>query len=113
MTVENVAPELYVNALTPDNPRTLDDIAVHVDTFDADSDPLNVTYTWKRNGTAVPSVTGAVFPASETTRGDVIIVTITANDGTLATAVDASTTIEARRPCSAPMRRPASTSATP
>jgi hypothetical protein len=93
VTVENVAPDVYASALSPANPRTLDDIAVDADFFDADSDPLTVTYTWKRNGTVVPSVTGAIFPASETTRGDVILVTITANDGTVSTTVDATTTI--------------------
>jgi hypothetical protein len=94
VTVENVAPDVHVTAMTPGNPRTLDNIEVQADTFDADSDPLTVTYAWKRNGIAVASVTGAVFPASETTRGDVIVVTVTASDGTVATAVDASTTIE-------------------
>jgi hypothetical protein len=94
VTIENAAPSLYVNSILPANPRTLDDITVDVDVFDADIDPLTVTYAWKRNGTDVPSVTGAIFPASETTRGDVIAVTITANDGTVTTSVDASTAIE-------------------
>ena len=94
VTVENSAPDVYVNTLTPSNPRTLDAIVVDADVFDADADPLTVTYAWKRNGTAVPAVTGATFPASETTRGDVIVVTITANDGTIGTSVDASTIIE-------------------
>lgn len=94
VTIENVAPNILVNALTPLNPRTLDDITLDAQTYDADSDPLTVTYAWSRNGTAVPAVTGAVFPASETTRGDVIAVTVTANDGTLSTSVDATTTIE-------------------
>ncbi|HEX6396755.1 MAG TPA: PKD domain-containing protein, partial [Steroidobacteraceae bacterium] len=56
VSVENSAPDVYVNALTPSNPRTLDDIVVDTDVFDADADPLTVTYAWKRNGTAVPSV---------------------------------------------------------
>jgi hypothetical protein len=94
VTVENVAPSILVNALTPQNPRTLDDIVLDAQAYDADTDPLTVTYAWTRNGTAVPAVTGAVFPASETTRGDVIAVTVTANDGTMSTSVDATTTIE-------------------
>ena len=94
VTVENAAPDVAVNSLTPLNPRTLDDLVVDAQIFDADTDPLTVSYTWKRNGTVVPSVTGTVFPASETTRGDVIAVTITANDGTVSASVDATTTIE-------------------
>ena len=33
VTVENVAPDVYVNALTPGNPRTLDNIEVQADTL--------------------------------------------------------------------------------
>ena len=94
VTVENVAPDVYINAFTPDHPRTLDELAVDADTFDADTDPLTVTYSWTRNGTVVPAVTGPTYPASLTTRGDVIAVSVNANDGTVSTSVDASTTIE-------------------
>jgi hypothetical protein len=94
VTVENVAPDVYINAFTPGNPRTLDDLVIDADTYDADTDPLQVTYGWTRNGVAVPEVTGTTYPASLTTRGDVIAVTVTANDGTVSTSVDASTTIE-------------------
>lgn len=94
VSVENGAPYVTINSVLPANPRTRDDLTLDAQTFDPDSDPLTVTYTWKRNGTVVPSVTGAVFPESETTRGDVIAVTIAANDGTVTTSVDATTTIE-------------------
>jgi hypothetical protein len=93
VTVQNFAPAIYL-ALGPDAPRTLVDLVVDADIADGDNDPLTVTYAWTRNGTVVPAVTGKVFPASETTRGDVIAVTVTANDGTDSTSVDASTTIE-------------------
>jgi hypothetical protein len=93
VTVQNFAPEIYL-ALGPNAPRTLVDLFVDADIVDGDNDPLTVTYAWTRNGTAVPAVTGKVFPASETTRGDVIAVIVTANDGTVSTSVDASTTIE-------------------
>ena len=94
VTVENVAPSIYINAFTPDHPRTLDDLVVDADVFDADTDPLTVNYNWTRNGLGVPAVTGSTYPASLTTRGDVIAVSVVANDGTVATSVDASTTIE-------------------
>ena len=94
VTVENYAPDLYVSSLTPDNPRTLDDLTVNVDFYDPDADPLTIVYSWRRNGTAEPSVTGAVYPASLTTRGDVIAVTVSASDGIETRAVDATTTIE-------------------
>jgi hypothetical protein len=94
VTVENMAPDVYINAFTPDHPRTLDDLVIDADTYDADSDPVTVTYNWSRNGLAIPAVTGATYPASLTTRGDVIAVSVVVNDGTVSTSVDASTTIE-------------------
>jgi hypothetical protein len=94
VTVANSAPALYVNSILPANPRTLDDVTVDVDVADDDQDPVTLSYVWTRNGTAVAQVTGAVYPASLTTRGDVIAVTITGDDGTVASSVDATTAIE-------------------
>lgn len=94
ITVANFAPQVLAVQLTPDAPRTLDDLVVSAATEDPDGDPITVTYTWQRNGVVQPSVTGSTYPASLTTRDDVIVATVTANDGTVSTAVDASVSIE-------------------
>jgi len=91
--VENFAPQVMALQLSPDAPRTLDDLVLNAATEDPDGDPLTVTYTWRRNGVVVPSVTGATYPASLTTRDDVIVATVTASDGTDSTAVDATVSI--------------------
>ncbi|HEY6123777.1 MAG TPA: PKD domain-containing protein, partial [Steroidobacteraceae bacterium] len=91
--VENFAPQVMGVQLTPDAPRTLDDLLLNAATEDPDGDPITITYTWRRNGVVVPSVTGTTYPASLTTRDDVIVATVTASDGTDSVAVDATVSI--------------------
>jgi hypothetical protein len=94
VAVRNQAPMVDILGLTPFNPRTDDDLEVEAQAFDADGDPVTLSYTWTRNGVAVPGITGTSFPASLTTRDDIIEVTIAANDGTDVTLAPASVTIQ-------------------
>jgi hypothetical protein len=91
--VRNYAPALTVT-LTPDSPRTLDDIAAVVDVYDADADQVEVKYTWKRNGVLVPDLTAKTFPNARQQKGDVIEFAVEAKDGIEISTSVASVTIQ-------------------
>lgn len=91
--VRNYAPYVGPVALAPNGPRTTDDIVVDAYLVDPDDDPLTTTYEWHRNGAIVSSQTGATFPASLTTKNDVILARITVSDGFETTVGEATTTI--------------------
>jgi hypothetical protein len=91
--VRNFAPYVGPVTLSPNAPRTADDIVVDAQQFDADNDALTATYQWDRNGTLVGSQTSATFPANLTTKNDVIKVRITVSDGFESSVAEASTTI--------------------
>jgi hypothetical protein len=93
VTIENSAPNLYSSGITPDAPRTADTLSIEVDAQDGDNDPVTVAYVWRRNGVVVPSATGNSYPASLTTRGDVIALAVTASDGTASSSLDFSVAI--------------------
>ena len=90
--VRNVAPTVSVS-IPPAAPVTTDALTAAVDARDADADALTLTYVWKRNGATVAGATTGVLPASETVRGDVLTVVVTASDGTLTGSGQASATI--------------------
>src|SRR6266853_4056582 len=90
--VQNYAPTVAAVSL-PTAPRRNDQITVSASVSDPDSDPLAITYLWKRNGTVVPSAIGAAYPLGNQVKGDVIAVTITASDGELSATGSAGTTI--------------------
>jgi hypothetical protein len=91
--VENRVPQLGFALLSPRSPRTSDAITVAVTPSDADGEPLQVSYEWQRNGQVVAGQTSATFPASLTTKNDVIYVRVLASDGEAVAASFASTTI--------------------
>jgi hypothetical protein len=90
--VKNFAPWAWAT-LSPNTPQTNDQLTVTADVGDPDQDSISTRYEWKRNGVLVPSQTAASYPASLTTKNDVITVQVIASDGTLEASVDASTTI--------------------
>ena len=93
VTIRNFAPNVSPVLLTPNGPRTLDDIVVEAYRNDYDDDAMTATYEWLRNGVVVSSQTSATFPASLTTKNDVIVARVTVNDGFESTVAEASTTI--------------------
>lgn len=94
VTVQNFAPTINDAAITPDGPRTADNLELASTVDDADVDPLTLTYAWRRNGVLVPSITGSTYPASLTTRDDEIVGTLAVSDGTDTTSIDVSTVIQ-------------------
>jgi len=91
--IKNVAPYIVGTSITPLQAYTVDNITVASSAFDADSDPLTTRYEWRRNGTLVSGQTTDTFPASLTTKNDVIVARIILSDGTVETSTDISTTI--------------------
>ncbi len=91
--VQNYAPVITGVTLSPTAPKRNDPISVTASIADPDSDTLTITYTWTRNGTAVPTATGSSYPLGNQVKGDVLAVNITASDGQLSTSASATTVI--------------------
>jgi PKD domain/FG-GAP-like repeat len=105
--VQNFAPVISTIALSNPSPKRNDAISVLVTSYDADSDPLTLSYVWKRNGTVVPTATTAAYPTGNQVKNDVISVTVTVSDGiatgtasTNATIADTSPTLAGTAPTS-------------
>lgn len=82
ITVANTAPISTAVSLSPSGPRTDDVITATPTATDADGDPLTWTYAWIRNGTALGATGSTLNGATWFSRGDVIDVTATPDDGT-------------------------------
>jgi len=93
VNVRNYAPYVYSVTLSPNAPRTADDLLFNAYQGDPDNDALTTTYEWRRNGTLITSQTSATFPASLTTKNDVIVARISVSDGFETTTAEATTTI--------------------
>ncbi|MCM2332971.1 MAG: FG-GAP-like repeat-containing protein, partial [Anaeromyxobacteraceae bacterium] len=91
--VRNQPPSVQGLAITPAQPRTADDLGVSATVTDPEGDPFTLTYAWSLNGAEVPGQAGASFPATLTTRGDVVSVAVTASDATGSGSATASTVI--------------------
>jgi hypothetical protein len=93
VNVRNFAPDVANVAITPTAAYTTDTLSIAAQVEDPDNDTVTTTYEWLRNGTPIGSETSSTFPASMTTKQDVITARITVDDGLLHTTVEASTTI--------------------
>jgi hypothetical protein len=91
-TVENRAPVVAAVTLSPDAPRTTDAITATATATDGDGDGLTLSYTWTVNGAKVDA-SGAVLGADLTKRGDVVRVSVVADDGAASSAAVASSEI--------------------
>jgi hypothetical protein len=91
--VQNFAPVISSIAMSNPAPKRNDPISVLVTPYDADSDPLTLTYVWKRNGTIVPAATTAAYPPGNQLKNDVISVTVTVSDGTATATASTNATI--------------------
>lgn len=92
--VINFAPQVTTLALTPDVPRTLDDLVASVEVYDADSDPVTVSYAWRRNGVDIPGQETATLPHTAQAKHDAITVVVTATDGFDNSTKESSVVIE-------------------
>jgi len=113
--VQNFAPSISSITLSNPAPKRNDPISVQVTTYDPDSDPLTLSYVWKRNGVVVPAATTAAYPLGNQAKNDVISVTVTVSDGiatanasTNVTIADTPATLTGSAPTSAPYGQPLS-----
>jgi hypothetical protein len=90
----NWAPYVTNVTLTPAAPITTDDLRATATAYDPDGDAVTLSYAWRRNGAVLSGETAATLPASHTTRGDLITVSVTASDGALTATAQASVTIQ-------------------
>ena len=93
VNVKNFVPGILNATITPSAPHTTDTLSLDAQVEDPDNDTLTTTYQWRRNGTLVGSQTSSTFPASLTTKHDVITASITIDDGFGPITVGTSTTI--------------------
>jgi len=86
---ENSPPTAPVVDVTPDNPKTGDDLVSTITTLstDADSDTVTYSYAWYKNDALQGGLTGGTVTSADTSAGEVWRCVVTPNDGT----VDGST----------------------
>lgn len=82
VTIVNDVPTISSCEVEPLLPRTSDNItAAATGWSDTDGDPQQILYHWYRDGLVDPSVSSAVYPASQTARGQEIWVECVPYDG--------------------------------
>ncbi|RYX80740.1 hypothetical protein EON83_27305 [bacterium] len=89
VTVADTAPVVALVTLTPTNPNTSTLLTATPTGEDLDGDPLTYSYVWTKNNNVIAGQTGATLDlsvAGNGDNGDVIAVTVTANDGSLSSA---------------------------
>ncbi|RYX80940.1 hypothetical protein EON83_26385 [bacterium] len=85
VTIANSAPVVTGATITPTNPKSNTVLTTQVGATDADADSPTYTYVWKKNGVVIVGETDSTLDLSQAgngDNGDVITVTVTANDGT-------------------------------
>ena len=98
------SPPVATVTLTPLQPTATQTLVATATTFDADNDPVTLTYVWTDNGTVVQSdtitsLTDALSLSGIAQTGDLIVVTVTPSDGTVSgTPVAAARTVVSPAP---------------
>ena len=105
ITIENSPPSVDSVTITPSAPDTTYDlVATPSGWFDQDTDTERYRYEWTLNSTVDSGETTATFPASKTTKGDLVQVKITPYDSYEDGEPVTSTTIQIQNsPPSAPV----------
>ncbi len=94
VTIGNTAPEVTGITFTPSAPLTNDILTPVVSWADADGDSVSYSFAWTVNGVSTGTTGSTLNGATYFDKGDVVQVTVTANDGTDSSApLSASVTI--------------------
>jgi hypothetical protein len=78
----NSAPEVLVT-VSDNTPISTEAVQASVEFYDADNDPVEISYTWFRNGRRIPELQGPDLLPDQTRRGEVWRVQVVGNDGTV------------------------------
>lgn len=81
VTSVNAPPTIESFSLSPIPLFSRDTAAISIVTDDWDGDTLTLSYEWTINGTAYGDTSTSAIPSSDTTKGDIVEVTVTVNDG--------------------------------
>jgi hypothetical protein len=79
--IVNAAPRVSGATISPAAPFSSDPLSLVATITDADADPLQVSYLWRRNGATIPGETGPILPANGNRPNDVITGVISVSDG--------------------------------
>ena len=94
VTVANTAPVDGSVAISPSSPKAGDALTATPAGFtDADGDALSYHYQWSLNGTDIPGATAATLQNYSAVRGDVVAVSVWADDGNAGYSDTATTTV--------------------
>ncbi len=80
-TVVNALPVVTTAVISPSQPRVTDTFSVAVTSSDADGDPVTYSYQWLEGGLPLAGQTSSTLSGSVVSKGDVVSVRITPNDG--------------------------------
>ncbi len=81
ITISNAAPAVDSLTLSPDPLYTNNDLIVTATTSDPDGDALTMSYEWTVNGSISQTGSSNILSNSVFSKGDVVVVSATANDG--------------------------------
>jgi hypothetical protein len=90
--VQNLPPQLGVS-IDPFSPGVLDALTANAFASDPEGQPVSLSYAWSRNALPIAGATAATLPTGGYVRGDVVAVTVEANDGEVVATQVASVTI--------------------
>jgi hypothetical protein len=82
VTIGNAPPEITSVTLSPSSPQTNDTLSTAVVATDPDGDSVSLSYAWTVAGAAVSPTTSSLSGVSWFDRGESVVVSVTATDGT-------------------------------
>ena len=82
--VGNTPPVVAHVGIAPEVARTQDVLTAVVEASDVDGDDLSFGYVWQVNGGVVPGEEGSALGSSHFVKGDAVVLSVTADDGSAA-----------------------------
>jgi hypothetical protein len=91
----NEPPQVGVVLISPAPPHSSDTLVANISSYsDPNSDPLTLTYEWRKNGTRIAGQSGNSLASGQFAEGDVVSVVVSVSDGAqVVTATSPSVTI--------------------
>ncbi len=90
VAIGNAAPSIATVTIGPESPTERTDISATATVTDADGDVVTESWTWRVNGADVAGVSGPTLTGASFARGDHVIATLTADDGSASSTADSN-----------------------